>query len=43
LNESFSPELRKKAGIEDGLPRLSIGIEDIEDLLEDLRRALEAA
>jgi cystathionine beta-lyase len=42
-HESFSPELRKKAGIEDGLLRLSIGIEDIEDLLEDLRRALEAA
>ncbi|MDR2097983.1 MAG: PLP-dependent aspartate aminotransferase family protein [Spirochaetaceae bacterium] len=42
-HESFSPELRKKAGIEDGLLRLSIGIEDIEDLLLDLDRALEAA
>jgi cystathionine beta-lyase len=42
-HESFSPELRKKAGIEEGLLRLSIGIEDIEDLLEDLNRALKAA
>jgi cystathionine beta-lyase len=40
-HESFSPELRKKAGIEDGLLRLSIGIEDIEDLLSDLEQALE--
>ncbi|MDR1147321.1 MAG: PLP-dependent aspartate aminotransferase family protein [Spirochaetaceae bacterium] len=42
-HESFSAELRKKAGIEDGLLRLSIGIEDIGDLLEDLERALKAA
>jgi cystathionine beta-lyase len=42
-HEAFSPELRKKAGITEGLLRLSIGIEDIEDLLEDLTRALNAA
>ncbi|MFP3091072.1 PLP-dependent aspartate aminotransferase family protein [Treponema sp. TIM-1] len=42
-HEAFSPELRKKAGIEDGLLRLSIGIEDIEDLLADVEQALEAA
>ncbi|MDR1256498.1 MAG: PLP-dependent aspartate aminotransferase family protein [Spirochaetaceae bacterium] len=42
-HESFPPELRKKAGIEDGLLRLSIGIEHIDDILEDLGRALEAA
>jgi cystathionine beta-lyase len=42
-HEAFPPELRKKAGIEEGLLRLSIGIEDIEDLLEDLAKALEAA
>ncbi|MDR2392827.1 MAG: PLP-dependent aspartate aminotransferase family protein [Treponema sp.] len=40
---SFSLELRKKAGIEEGLLRLSIGIEDVEDLLLDLEKALEAA
>jgi cystathionine beta-lyase len=38
-HESFSSELRKKAGIEEGLLRLSIGIED---LLLDLEGALEA-
>jgi cystathionine gamma-lyase len=33
---------REKRGVTDGLLRLSVGIEDIEDLLEDLRAALEA-
>jgi cystathionine beta-lyase/cystathionine gamma-synthase len=27
-------------GITDGLVRLSVGIEDVEDLIEDLREAL---
>ncbi|UCC73265.1 MAG: PLP-dependent transferase, partial [Gemmatimonadota bacterium] len=33
-------ELREKMGITDGLVRLSVGIEDVEDLIEDLDRAL---
>lgn len=33
---------RKRVGITDGLVRLSVGLEDAEDLIEDLRRALEA-
>jgi methionine-gamma-lyase len=33
-------EIRQAAGIEDGLLRLSIGIEDIEDLLADFEQAL---
>ncbi len=33
-------ELREKMGITEGLVRLSVGIEDVEDLLEDLDRAL---
>jgi cystathionine gamma-synthase len=37
---SMTPEARKRAGISDGLIRLSVGIEDVEDLLEDLARAL---
>jgi len=37
---SMTPEARKAAGISDGLIRLSVGIEDAEDLLEDLRQAL---
>jgi methionine-gamma-lyase len=36
-----SPAERAKAGITDGLVRYSVGIEDPEDLIEDLRQALE--
>jgi len=36
----LSPEERKAAGIGDGLVRLSVGIEDPEDLIDDLRQAL---
>ncbi len=32
---------REAAGITDGLVRLSVGIEDVRDLIEDLRQALE--
>lgn len=35
------PETRKKAGISDGLIRVSIGIEDPQDILEDLLQAIE--
>ncbi len=35
------PEARKKAGISDNLLRLSVGIEEIDDLKEDLRNALK--
>jgi len=38
---SIPPEERRKSGLSDGLIRLSIGIEDIEDLLEDIGAALE--
>ena len=33
---------RLKIGITDSLIRLSVGIEDVEDLLEDLEQALNA-
>ena len=33
-------ENRIAAGITDGLVRLSVGIEDLEDILEDLEQAL---
>lgn len=36
-------ELREKAGITENLFRLSVGIEDKEDLLEDIEKALEGA
>ena len=37
---SVPAEVRKDLGIEDGLVRLSVGIESIEDLLDDLNQAL---
>jgi cystathionine gamma-lyase len=37
---SIPAELRQARGIDDGLVRLSVGIEDVQDLQEDLRRAL---
>lgn len=39
---SIPPERRAELGIGDGLIRLSVGIEHIDDLREDLRRALAA-
>ena len=33
--------LRKKLGITDGLVRLSVGIEDINDLMEDLNNSID--
>ncbi|RPH98588.1 MAG: aminotransferase class I/II-fold pyridoxal phosphate-dependent enzyme [Calditrichaeota bacterium] len=38
---SLSAEERKAVGISDGLLRLSVGIESIEDLVNDLRQALD--
>jgi cystathionine beta-lyase/cystathionine gamma-synthase len=39
-HEAFPPELRKKIGVTENLIRLSVGIEHIDDLIEDLRTAL---
>jgi cystathionine gamma-lyase len=38
---SIPADVRASLGIDDGLVRLSVGIEDEEDLLEDLARALD--
>ncbi|MGB0652112.1 MAG: trans-sulfuration enzyme family protein [Thermoplasmatota archaeon] len=38
-----SPDERRAAGVTDGLVRLSVGIEDLDDLQEDLERGLAAA
>ena len=40
---SVPADRRKQMGISDGLVRLSCGVEDVEDLIEDLDRALESA
>ncbi len=40
-HSKISKENRELAGITDGLVRFSVGIEDVEDILEDLSTALE--
>jgi O-succinylhomoserine sulfhydrylase len=37
----LTPEARVAAGITDGVVRLSVGLEDVDDLLDDLAQALE--
>jgi cystathionine beta-lyase/cystathionine gamma-synthase len=39
-HSSMPPEVRERAGITDGLVRLSVGIEDVEDINADLDQAL---
>jgi cystathionine beta-lyase len=40
---SIPKEEREKTGVVDSLIRLSVGIEDEQDLIEDLRQALHGA
>jgi cystathionine gamma-lyase len=42
-HSGMSAEHREKIGIRDGLVRLSVGIEDVADILRDLEHALAAA
>jgi methionine-gamma-lyase len=42
-HRQLDPEARRAAGIGDGLVRVSVGLEDPEDLIEDFERALEKA
>jgi cystathionine beta-lyase/cystathionine gamma-synthase len=37
---SMPPEVRKQVGITDGMVRISVGIEDVEDIIADLDQAL---
>jgi len=37
-----TPEARAQAGIKDGLVRIAVGLEDIEDIKADLARGLQA-
>jgi cystathionine beta-lyase/cystathionine gamma-synthase len=41
-HEHMTPEERQSAGIDDGLIRLSVGLENVEDIIRDLNKALEA-
>jgi len=38
---AIEPEERIKVGITEGLVRISVGMEDVEDLIEDLKQALD--
>ena len=40
-HSTYTPEERAAHGISDGLVRLSIGLEDIEDVLGDIAQALD--
>ena len=40
-HSKMSPEDRKSAGIDDGLVRFSVGIEDANDIIRDLKQALD--
>ncbi len=42
-HESYAKEVQDEIGIVDGLLRLSVGIENYEDLKEDLDNALKKA
>jgi len=42
-HRQMDPDVRRAAGIADGLVRVSVGLEDVEDLIEDFDRALEKA
>ena len=37
---SIPKEVREKSGVVDSLIRLSVGIEDVDDLIDDLKQAL---
>jgi cystathionine beta-lyase/cystathionine gamma-synthase len=37
----YPEEYRKKIGMSDNLVRLALGLEDVEDLISDLRQALD--
>jgi len=39
---SVQEEQRQKLGITESLVRLSVGVEDVRDLIDDLKSALEA-
>jgi methionine-gamma-lyase len=37
----YTPEERKTAGIPEGLVRLSVGLENVEDIIDDLKTTLD--
>ncbi len=41
-HQRFTPEARAQMGISDGMVRLSVGLEHVDDLTDDVARALKA-
>jgi cystathionine beta-lyase/cystathionine gamma-synthase len=41
-HEAFPPKMRQQMGITENLKRLSVGIEHIDDLIDDLKEALKS-
>ena len=42
-HQRLTPEARATLGITDGMLRLSVGLEDVDDLIEDIAEGLAAA
>jgi len=42
-HRALPEEERERLGIGEGLVRLSVGVEDAEDIIEDLEKALDAS
>ena len=42
LHAAVDPQTRRQNGLTDGLIRLSVGLEDVDDLIADLERGLAA-
>ena len=40
-HKSITSEIRRKNGVADSLIRLSVGLEEVEDLIADLQQAFE--
>jgi methionine-gamma-lyase len=40
-HSTYTPEERARYGISDGLVRISVGLEDLADILADVRQALD--
>jgi methionine-gamma-lyase len=41
-HSTYTPEERAAHGISEGLVRLSVGLEDVPDVLDDVKQALDA-
>jgi cystathionine gamma-synthase/O-succinylhomoserine sulfhydrylase len=42
-HSSLTPEVRENMGVSEGMLRISVGLEDVEDLIDDLDQALTKA